>query len=644
MARKAATPKELFFQRIDDLVEKDQWEAIEEETSAFIETDGPCAEASYLLALAALRHNDFATAVVHAKQAFDADSGVTEYCDLLGTVHGLAGDVNSASFFAKMASVAASSPRLSGWRPKSLPTFTQAFFEARSKPFFEEATRALSEGRWSQAEHWFGQHLAFHPRDAEAHVGLANALMIQGIYGAAVENLRAARHALPAEPRLASLLGSALTAMGQFPEARAVHRSAKAMGAADAAVHAAAVRDMLDDPAAEPDAIAAEIGGWAQRFGVAPDSLPPRRATASSRRLTVGYVVGVLNRSGVSHALADILAKHDAGRFRIVGFGSGRLSDSFNIVFQKCFESWIDTKDADPLTFASMIRAEDVDVLVDVSGLTSPDLFRAFNARTAPVQAIWSPVLYGPGPQNVDVLLTDGFLDPPGRGPGLVGENLCRLDMGSLLVSPVPSAAADAPGAAERGPMFATDATLAEINIPTVEAWAEILAAVPESTLLLRDHHFRGKDAAKRLIDLFGNFGIAHRIDVIWTSEPAEFFAQADVCLLPYQSMRPQVAIDALAAGLPVMSWSGTGRHRRIVGSVLHYAGLAGDMVAESSEDYREKAVAWMNDSGRRDAFRQAVGDRLAKAPIFDAAGRAADLERAYLELHETVAAAVGSA
>jgi len=600
---KAAAPKELFFQRIDDLIEKDQWEAIEKETLAFVEAENACGEASYLLALVNLQRNDFAAAVAHAKQAFDADTGVTEYCDLVGTVHGLAGDLNSASFFAKMASIATSSPRLKGWRPKSLPTFTQAFFEARSKPFSQDGTRALSQGRWADAEHWFSQHLVFHPRDAEAYVGLANALMIQGLYGAAVESLRAARHVMPVEPRVASLLGSALTAMGQFAEARAVHRSAKAASTADVAVHASAIRDMLDDPDAEPGAIAAEVGNWTQRFGVAPDSLPPRRATASSRRLTIGYVVGTLNRTGASRALADILAKHDAGRFRIVGFGAGQLSDSFNIVFQKCFEAWMDTKDADPLTFASMVRAESIDVLVDISGWTSPELLQAFGARMAPVQAIWSPVFYGPGPQNVDVLLTDNFLDPLDRGLAIGGEKLCRLDMGCPLVAPLVPEARVA-GTEARGPVFAADATLAEINVPTVEVWAEILGVVPEAVLLLRDHHFRGKDVAKRLIELFGDFGIAHRIDVVSASEPDEFFAQADVCLLPYQSMRPQVAIDALAAGLPVVNWSGAGRHRRVVGSVLHFAGLAGDMVAEGREECTGDGVAWMNDPERREAFR----------------------------------------
>lgn len=645
MKKKTASPKEHFFGRVNELVEKGEWEAIQQEGAALLEGEPQCGDLLFLLALAAFTRHNFALAVDQAKRAYDAAPGVMEYCDLLAILHGMAGDLSSASFFAKMASVGTSSPKLAGWLPKSLPTFTESFFEVRSRPFFQQAVHALSLGRWADAEHWFGQHLAFHPKDAEAHAGLAHVLMVQGLFASAVENLRAARHVVPVDAKVASLLGSALAAVGQFAEAQAVHRAAKAAGAADPTIHAAAIADLLADPAVEPQAIATAIGDWARCFGVAPEMLPPRRSSASPRRLTVGYVIGTAGRSQPISFLTEILVRHDAQRFRLVGFGVDALSDPSNVVFQKCFEAWGNTRDADPLTFASMVRAENVDILIDVSGFASSTLLRAFGARMAPVQAMWSPFFYGMAPRNVDVLLTDSFLDPPDGAAAVAGETLCRLEMGAPVVLPVPPVPTEAAAGGEaHGPVFAADATLAELNVQTVEVWAQILAAVPDAVLLLRDHGFRSGDVGKRLIGLFGNFGLAHRVDVVSAFETAEFFAQADVCLLPYQSMRPEVAVNALAAGLPVVNWSGVGRHRRVIGSLLNFAGFAAEMVAESADEYRDKAVAWMNDPERREAFRPIIRDRLAKAPIFDVAGRAADLDRAYLKLHETVAAAARSA
>jgi len=634
---KASTPKERFIRRVDGLVEKGNWPAVREACTEFLAGGENCGEAHFLLALAAAVEDDFAAAVAHGRNAVDVDPGVSEFGDFMGVLYGIAGDLNTATYYAKLASTGSPSSQAAAWVPESLPKFTEAFFEAENRHFFRQAMAAASRGEWTNAEHWFRQHLAFQPWDAEAYAGLANALMIQGLNVAAVETLRAARHSVPDDTRVASLLGTALTAVGRFDEARAVHQGAMTARPDDHVAHASAIGDMLFDPAREPQAIATESRAWGERFGLPGDALPHVISPESKRRLTVGYVVGAFDRSQPARALADILARHDSGRFRVVGFGSGQLSDSFNIVFQKCFETWQNTQDTDPLTLASMVAAEDVDILVDVSGLVTPTLLRAFGARMAPVQVSWAGCPYGTGFANMDALLTDDYLDPDDRGATPFREKACRLPKGSPIVE-LPLARAPAVARSEgRGRVFVADATLAELNVATVAAWSSIVKGARDATLLLLDHDFRSNDATARLIGLFGDFGVAHRIDVVSGIDAAGFFADGDVGLIPFQSMRAEVAVEALMAGIPVVCRSGIGRHRRIVASMLHHAGLAAETVTDSDAAYVDRAIRWLDDVDGRRAFRDGIRDRLLKAPIFDAAGRAADLEEAYLDLWKAV-------
>lgn len=638
MARKNSTPKEKFFQRVGKLVEKGDWQAVRAECSELVDSGETSAEALFLMALAAFTENDIAGAVDLAKAAVEVDAKISEVADFLAVLHSMAGDLNAATYYAKLASTGETSETVSGWVPDSVPRFTEAFFEADERPFFRKAMLAASRGVWVDAEHWFRQHLAFTPGDAEAYAGLANSLMIQGLNVAAVEILRAARHSVPDDATVASLLASALTRVGQHDEAQSVHRWAKAARPDDAPIHASAMFDRLFDTSVDVQTIAADVAAWGRQFGIDPESVPDAVAIGGKRRLTIGYVVGTFDRSGPARALAEILAHHDAQRFRVIGFGTGQLSDTYNIVFQKCFETWIDTHDTDPLTFASIVAAEDVDILVDVSGFATPSLVRAFAARMAPVQLSWAGGIYGTGLANVDGLLTDAHLDPEGADEARgYAEAPLRLAGGAPIVElPLPGAAADE-ASSDAGPTFMADAMLTEINVPTVEAWTTILRAFPGSMLSLFDHDFRSNDATARLIGLFGNFGMAHRIDVISGIEAEQFFNEGDVCLMPYQSMRPEVAVRALSAGRPVVCWTGPGRHRRLVSSVLHHAGLADQMVADTAAAYADLAVSWMNDADRRAAFAASVRERLAAAPIFDAPARAADLERVYLEAWEAV-------
>ncbi len=634
MSRETTTPEEEFLWRVGELVERQDWEAVEKACEAHLDADGECGDAYFLLALAAFTRNDFATSLLFARAALEVAPGNMEYADLLAVLYGMAGDIHNATFHAKLASASTPAQNLKQYIPANLPKFSDAFLDIAERPFFKQGMAASAKGQWSEAEHWLRQHLAFHPHDREANAALGNTLMIEGLHVAAIESLRAARHAVPGDARVAQLLATALMTVGEAAEARSIDRVAIALAPEDPAIFVGAINDLLADPDADVDEIVAMVKEWGQRFGVTQDMIGPEYAPFPKKRLTIGYLVGAMDRSAPARALADILALHNAQSFRIVGFGSGQLSDSFNVVFQKCFESWVDTRDTDPLTFASIVAAEGVDILVDVSGFATPSLLSAFGARLAPLQISWDGCPYGTGLSGMDAILGDAILDPDGAAP--MTEKLVRLENGAVLVdlpSPKPVDAIER----DENPVFAADVNLGLLDTATVEAWVGILQAVPDAKLILNDRGFHNEYALPRLIGMFGNYGMAHRVDIISGVQIPEFLAQADVFLLPRQVSHTGSAMAALRAGLPVVGWAGEGRHRRIVGSLLHFAGLADELLADSAERYVELAVGWIGDAERRTAFRDGIAGRLEAAPLFDTKARIADLEKAYHGLWQEI-------
>jgi protein O-GlcNAc transferase len=635
--------QEQFLAQIEPLINDGAWQDVARECDAMTAAGEAGAEVDYLRAVAAYQQGDVVGAVSFARQAYDSDPATVEYADLLAILHAVAGDIANAAFFVKMASVGRSNPRLKGLLPDDFPEFSDVFLQARERPFYEAGLGAASRGEWSNAAHWLQQHLSFHPKDCEAYAMLANALMITESYRSAVETLRAGRHALPDDPRIASLLATALTGLGAFDAARSCHAWAMKRGGDDPVFGARAFSDSLLDPQVDPASAARACAEWGRRFGIGNDLFPPRSPMPGKQRLTIAYLVGAVDRRRVAPQAAAIFAHHKANRFRVVGYGFGKLSDGFNVVFQKCFESWIDVQDTDPLTFGSMVMAEDVDVLVDLSGFATPHLLTAFGARLAPVQIAWLGAPCGTGLAAMDAMFTDGVLDSGDSSVAETGERLIRLKLGCPLVDMTP--AGDRPEEARQGdgeaPLtFAADATLAELSIPTVAVWAEILHAVPDSTLLLQDHEFRNPANLQHLIGLFGNFGVAHRIDVVLTDSPVEFFRQADIALAPLRAARPEIATAALQAGVPVICMAGEGRFARQAASVLHHLGMAEGLVAGSADEYVRLSVAMAEDEAGRRALTGGISERLDTAPLMDNAGRAAELEGIYEDLWRHVNAA----
>ena len=253
-----------------------------------------------------------------------------------------------------------------------------------------------------------------------------------------------------------------------------------------------------------------------------------------------------------------------------------------------------------------------------------------------PLQISWDGCPYGTGLAGMDAILGDAILDPEGPDAAPMSEKLVCLEHGAVLVdlpSPKPVDTVER----DENPVFAADVNLGELDAATVEAWVSILQAVPDAKLILNDRGFHNEYALPRLIGMFGNFGMAHRVDIVSGIQVPDFLAQADVLLLPRLAPRTGSAMDALRAGLPVIGWAGEGRHRRIAASLLHYTGLADELLAESAERYVELAVGWIVDAERRAAFRDGIAGRLEAAPLFDAKARVADLEKAYHDLWQEV-------
>ncbi len=539
--------------------------------------------------------------------------------------------MNDALFHGKAAAGCTRRSGLAGILPETFPTLAQVFIQISEQPLLRRGLEAMARGRLPDAEIWFRQHLAFAADCREAGIGLGVSLLAQDQPLAAVEALRGLRHRLPQDAALASLLGRALSQIGEFEQARACHRIAQGLAPDDAEMAAVALADAACDPRADDAAVTSARHGWGQRFGVDDGRPAPAHGMMhgelmrglNGRPLTVGYLVANAGRTRGAPWLAEILSHRRSDRFTVAGFGYGPLSAPSNLIFQKCVDRWQDVGGADALTLAAMVRAEGIDILVDLAGLEAPELHAAFASRMAPCQVAWlgAPSL---GLGGFDFVLTDRYVSE-------VGGHAVRavmLRLGSVIVPPPAPVAL--PDRAEDGELlFMADAGLGELNAMTVERWAAILHAVPEAKLVLRDRGFTQGDALKRVLDIFGTFAVAHRIDVIAEASSAAFFAHGDVALLPYPCPRPASVVDALSAGLPVVCPAGGAPGSRAAASVLDHLGIAGDTVAEDEEAYVALALRWARSAPERQAFPARIEEAARATRMWNAAERANDLAAA---------------
>lgn len=586
------------------------------------------AEILSLMGVVAIRVQNFAYAIQMFQQAQDLPEASTDIPEILAVLHALVGNLPESLYCAKLSSVKPHDNRILGLLGPSFPGFANVFTRIKEKPLVAAGETLLAESRFSEAASKFSQHVALNPRDEEGYDGLTRALVASGEVMTAVNMVRSLRMLAPQNAAYASRLGTVLAMTGEHATAGACHRQAILLDPKSVQSRYAHLRDLAYSPSVSAEAMAAARRGLSDLFSERMPAAAPQRPAVSSRAIRLGYLVGGLTEEDGIAMLADVLRHHDRSRFTLIGLGHGDIGLPHNRPFQMRFERWINVRGVNERTFSSLVRGEGIDVLVDLGGLQAPEHIFAVALHAAPLQISWriEPVDFStPG---ADFEMVDGAADvrPVGQArPWKIASGLYAFKR--------PGEADDMPifPAETNGYVaFGADATLAQLNPDVVMTFCRILSAVPDSMLLLRDRGHTDSRTVQKIVDLFGNFGMAHRVDVVTAASRGEFLRETDLQLVPFPFARPFLVAEAIGGGVPVVSLDRSEGACRDVAALLRRVGADADMLASSEDAYVAMAVGWAEDRAKRQAFWKTGRSIAASSEVFDVARLAAALEESY--------------
>jgi predicted O-linked N-acetylglucosamine transferase (SPINDLY family) len=108
------------------------------------------------------------------------------------------------------------------------------------------------------------------------------------------------------------------------------------------------------------------------------------------------------------------------------------------------------------------------------------------------------------------------------------------------------------------------------------------------------------------------------------------FYGEIDILLDPFPYSGGLTTLESLWMGVPVVTMPGTTFASRHSTSHLSVAGLAELCVAESPEDYGQKAISLARDSALLASLRGTLRHSMEASPIADGASFTRDLEALY--------------
>jgi protein O-GlcNAc transferase len=355
---------------------------------------------------------------------------------------------------------------------------------------------------------------------------------------------------------------------------------------------------------------------------------------ATERRLKVGYVSPDFSRHAVMNFLEPLLANHDKARVDVYAYAELKREDEATARYRNYADHWVETRGMTGEELTQRIRADGIDVLVDVAGHTAGNRLEVFARKPAPVSASWLGYGYTTGLSAIDYFLTDELCVPAGS-ERLFAEGPWRLPVPSLVYRPAQGMGEVSPlPALERGYVtFGTLTRAVRINYRTIRAWAEILKRVEASRLLIDSRNFQDEGIRDSLVAQFANQGIERdRLEIGFHSPPWDVLRGMDIGLDCFPHNSGTTLFETLYMGVPYVSLAGRPSVGRLGGMILKAVGHP-EWVAQSEEEYIEKVVALAADTEKLSGIRRRIRGEMDASPLRDEAGFARQVEKAYREM-----------
>ncbi|NOT17175.1 MAG: tetratricopeptide repeat protein [Sulfuriferula sp.] len=360
---------------------------------------------------------------------------------------------------------------------------------------------------------------------------------------------------------------------------------------------------------------------------------------AKRDKIRVGYFSADFCNHAVSILTAELFEVHDRANFDIIAFSFGTDSqDATRARLKTAFDQFIDVHDQTDQDIVTLSRNMEIDIAIDLGGLSGDCRPGIFALRAAPLQVNYLGYPGTMGAEYIDYIIADDTIIPPTHQidytekviylPSFQVNDTKRLIANKVFTRESLNLPAS-------GFVFCCFNNNYKINPHNFDSWMRILQRVEGSVLWLIDSGstyinnltkaavLRGVDP-KRLV-------FAQRVPL---SEYLARYRAADLFLdtLPYNA--GTTTSDALWAGLPVLTCLGETFAGRMAASLLNAIHLP-ELITTTQAEYENLAVSLAKNPDQLLRLKASLANNRLTTPLFDTQQFTHNIESAYRQIYE---------
>jgi predicted O-linked N-acetylglucosamine transferase (SPINDLY family) len=387
---------------------------------------------------------------------------------------------------------------------------------------------------------------------------------------------------------------------------------------------------------------------WWDKIGAKIAAQSPPRHTNDrdpARRIVLGYVSADFRRHSAATIFWPVLANHDKAQYKMICYSCSNVRDDVTKDFERVADLWVDASQLSDDDLVARVRADKVDILIDLSGHSGGNRLGAFARKPAPVQVTAWGHGTGTGLPTIDYLFSDPVTIPQAMRH-LYAEKI--YDLPCVIMSalpPIELPRGDPPVLTNDYLTFGAFNRITKISDEALAVWARVLHDVPGAKLLMKDGAYDEPQMRDLMRQRFAAHGIAsERIDFLGSSPREQHlaaFAGTDIALDPFPQNGGVSTWEALQMGVPVVAKLGHTAPSRLSGAILTSVGMR-DWVAGNADDYVALAVKFAGMPDALTTLRRELPVKVAAGPSGSATLYTRAVERAYRTMWEEYCRAQG--
>ena len=349
-----------------------------------------------------------------------------------------------------------------------------------------------------------------------------------------------------------------------------------------------------------------------------------RPSIKKNKKIKIGFFSADFKYHSVSLFLIDLIKKLNKEEFELFAISNLEKSnhDEMTNDLKDNFDKWHDVNNISDIETIKLIRSLNLDILIDLAGLTYKNRVSVIRARCAPKQILWLGYNNSLGVENIDYLIADPNLVKKEEYKFYKEKIIFMPKIWNALPKPINLPAINVNKEKDNLFVYGSFNNFQKISSETIKTWSKILKDGNSKLILKSSSSFNEKNLNKSLINKFIKENVREdKIEILshkkTYSEHLETYNKIDLSLDTFPYPGVTTSFESVSMGTPVLTMKGFNFNSRCGESINKNLNIE-NLIANNEDDYIDKALLIKKENKIDQKYKQNLRSEALKSCLFD--------------------------